>query len=46
MAISTLNKLLCLLLLVLLAACGGTTARVDLPLATDKPTFLYFYTDN
>jgi hypothetical protein len=29
-----------------LAACQGNVASVSLPLAQDKPTFLYFYTDN
>lgn len=29
-----------------LTACQGNTASVSLPLAQDKPTFLFFYTDN
>ena len=31
-----------------LTACGGSSPQVGatLPLAADKPTFLFFYTDN
>jgi len=33
-------------LLLVLVGCGsGTTPTIDLPLAPDKPTFLFFYTD-
>ena len=41
-----LLRLLSLLLAALLAltACGGASA--ELPLAEDKPTLLFFYTDN
>ena len=40
-----INKLLGLvsLLLVILTACNA--APVELPLAEDRPTFLFFYTD-
>ena len=34
-------------MLVGLSACVSTgTTSVDLPLANDKPTFLFFFTDN
>ncbi len=34
-------------MLVGLSACVSTgTSSVDLPLANDKPTFMFFYTDN
>ncbi len=39
-------SLAALLVLLVLAACQGTVASVNLPLSQDKPTFLYFYTDN
>lgn len=29
-----------------LSACQGNAVSVSLPLAKDKPTFLFFYTDN
>jgi ABC-type glycerol-3-phosphate transport system substrate-binding protein len=29
-----------------LAACGGSSAEIALPLADDQPTVLFFYTDN
>lgn len=35
-----------LVMVVGLGACTNTTTTVNLPLADDKPTFLFFYTDN
>lgn len=39
--------LLAVAMLASLVACGqAETTQVDLPLADDQPTFLFFYTDN
>jgi len=36
---------LTLIVALLLAACTPATTAAPLPLADDRPTFLYFYTD-
>lgn len=41
-----LTPTLLILIMLIVAACGGgTKSTISFPLATDRPTFLFFFTD-
>jgi hypothetical protein len=44
--INVLNGVIAALMLLLVGACGTQTQTVPLPLAEDRPTFLFFFSDN
>jgi hypothetical protein len=40
------NIVILLFALLTLSACGSNSSSVTLPLAEDRPTFIYFFSDN